>query len=121
MSLRLPRFWPRRGPDESQSTHRPVPVHNTRQKNTGDLQWKIDAVYNARACDDERKAAGARTMGSNGKNNENNVGRTMGTGGNPDECLRPVVRPQDRRRRCARGAVRRTEFVREPERKTKRA
>jgi hypothetical protein len=31
------------------------------QENTGDLQWKIDADYNARPCDSERKAGGART------------------------------------------------------------
>jgi hypothetical protein len=38
-------------------------------KNTIDLQWKIDANYNARPCDRKRNAASARTMGSNGKNN----------------------------------------------------
>jgi hypothetical protein len=36
-------------------------------KNTIDLQWKIDANYNATPCADERKAAGAGTMGINGK------------------------------------------------------
>jgi hypothetical protein len=40
------------------------------EKNTGDLQWKIDAVCNATPCDDERNSAGARTIGINGKNNE---------------------------------------------------
>jgi hypothetical protein len=39
------------------------------QKNTGDLQWKSDAVCNVRPCADEIKAAGARTMDINGKNN----------------------------------------------------
>jgi hypothetical protein len=38
-----------------------------RQKNTGDLQWKIDAVCNVRPCRTERKGAGARAMGSNGR------------------------------------------------------
>jgi hypothetical protein len=32
-----------------------------------DLQWKIDADYNARSCDSERKAGGAGTMGNNEK------------------------------------------------------
>jgi hypothetical protein len=32
--------------------------------------------YNARACDGERKAAGARTMASNGKNNAQNNGNS---------------------------------------------
>jgi hypothetical protein len=37
------------------------------EKNTGDLQWKMRANYNARPCDGERKAAGAETMKNNGK------------------------------------------------------
>jgi hypothetical protein len=37
------------------------------KKNTGDLQWKLDAVCNVRLCKGERNANGARTMGSNGK------------------------------------------------------
>jgi hypothetical protein len=43
-------------------------------KNTIDLQWKIRANYNARLCASLRKAAGARTMGNNGKNNAQNNG-----------------------------------------------
>jgi hypothetical protein len=44
-------------------------------KNTGDLQWKFADNYNARPCADERKDAGAGTMGSNGKT----MRRTMET------------------------------------------
>jgi hypothetical protein len=44
-------------------------------KNTGDLQWEIHANYNARPCADERKAAGAGTMGINGRT----MRRTMET------------------------------------------
>src|SRR3984957_7647680 len=50
------------------------------------------------------------------KNNgamEKTMRRTMETVGNVAACLRPVVRLQDGRRRCARGAVRRSEFVAE--------
>jgi hypothetical protein len=39
------------------------------RKNTIDLQCQCDANYNARPCIGERKAAVARTMASNGKNN----------------------------------------------------
>jgi hypothetical protein len=42
------------------------------KKNTGDLQWKIGANYNARPCDSERNAPGAGTMENNGKNNAQN-------------------------------------------------
>src|SRR5205807_2362375 len=38
-------------------------------RNTIDLQWKIDANYNARPWSGERKAAGATTMAKNEKNN----------------------------------------------------
>jgi hypothetical protein len=38
-------------------------------KNTIDLQWKMRPNYNAKHCAGERKAAGAGTMGNNGKNN----------------------------------------------------
>ena len=44
-------------------------LQNKKYKNTIDLQWKIRPVYNASACENERNGAGARTMGSNGKNN----------------------------------------------------
>jgi hypothetical protein len=40
---------------------------DARFRNTGDLQWKMRAVCNARPCAGERKAADARTMGINGK------------------------------------------------------
>ena len=36
---------------------------------------KCDANYNAMPCADETKAAGAGTMGSNGKNNAQNNGK----------------------------------------------
>jgi hypothetical protein len=49
-------------------------------KNTGDLQWKIDAVCNATPCDDERKAAGAITMENNEKNNAENNGNNRKSG-----------------------------------------
>jgi hypothetical protein len=42
------------------------------EKNTGDLQWKIDAVCNVRLCKGERNAARPGTMGSNGQNNAKN-------------------------------------------------
>jgi hypothetical protein len=44
-------------------------VQKVAKQNTIDLQWKMRANYNARPCDGERKAAGAGTMASNGKNN----------------------------------------------------
>jgi hypothetical protein len=37
-------------------------LQNSKQKNTGDLQGENAANYNARPCNDERKAAGAKTM-----------------------------------------------------------
>jgi hypothetical protein len=58
-------------------------------KNTMDLQWKMRANYNARPCNGERKAAGAKTMKNNGKNNaqnnENNgtSGRALTRSGGP--------------------------------------
>jgi hypothetical protein len=36
-----------------------------------DLQWKMRAHYNAKPCEDKRKASGARTMENNAKNNGN--------------------------------------------------
>src|SRR6185437_4730749 len=42
------------------------------EKNTGDLQWKKCANYNARPCAAERKAAGAGTMGTMERTMENN-------------------------------------------------
>jgi hypothetical protein len=47
-------------------------------KNTMDLQWNMRANYNARPCADERKVAGAKTMGNNGKNNAKNNGNSRG-------------------------------------------
>jgi hypothetical protein len=41
-------------------------------KNTIDLQWKMRANYNARRCGSLRKAASARSIASNGKNNSQN-------------------------------------------------
>jgi hypothetical protein len=43
-----------------------------------DLQCECGANYNGRPCADERKAAGAGTMGNNGKNNAQNNGNTFG-------------------------------------------
>jgi hypothetical protein len=62
MSLSALCFQPRRSPDEAQKAG----AFGSR-KNTGDLQWKIDAVCNVRVCKGERNDARARTMGSNGK------------------------------------------------------
>jgi hypothetical protein len=42
------------------------------RENTIDLQWQMRANYNARLCASSRKAAGARTMENNGKNNAMN-------------------------------------------------
>jgi hypothetical protein len=49
-------------------------------KNTIDLQWKLDAKYNASPCESKRKAAGARTMASNGKNNARSKGNNEKSG-----------------------------------------
>jgi hypothetical protein len=50
------------------------------RKNTIDLQWKMRANYNVSPCDDERKAADARTMENNGKNNAQNNGNSRTSG-----------------------------------------
>jgi hypothetical protein len=57
------------------------------KQNTGDLQWKFDANYNARLCEGERKAAGARTMASNGKT----MRKAMETVGICARNQRPIV------------------------------
>jgi hypothetical protein len=89
-------FLPQRPPRGGGKLLRPQPVPlvvsgcipGRLQENTDDLQWKIDADYNARPCDSERKAGGARTMG----NNEKAMERAMETVGDPDRGLCPVVR-----------------------------
>jgi hypothetical protein len=45
------------------------------RKNTGDLQSKMHAKYNARLCAGLRKSARARTMENNEKNNGKNNGK----------------------------------------------
>jgi hypothetical protein len=50
-------------------------------KNTGDLQWKIDAVCNVRLCEGERNDARATTMGSNGKTMRRTMENNENTGG----------------------------------------
>jgi hypothetical protein len=58
-------------------------------KNTMDLQWKMRTNYNARPCEDKRKAPDARTMENNGKQwktMEKTMRRTMETIGNPETC-----------------------------------
>ena len=57
----------------------------------------MPADCNARPCVSERKAAGARTMGNNGKT----IRTTMETVGNAGACLHRC--DAGRRRRCARG------------------
>jgi hypothetical protein len=54
--------------DEAVSASR-APTGKRARQNTIDLQWKMRANYNARPCDGGRKAAGAGTMASNGRNN----------------------------------------------------
>jgi hypothetical protein len=61
-------------------SHRWGAVQKIFRKNTGDLQWKMRTNYNARPCDGERKAAGAGTMASNGKNNAENNGSSRKSG-----------------------------------------
>jgi hypothetical protein len=70
------------------------------QKNTGDLQWKMRANYNARPCTGERKASGARTMKNNGKNNAQNNGNRRKTGRMPSIAwsYRPSEKTTARRR-----------------------
>src|ERR1700689_4478991 len=58
----------------------------------------MGANYNARPCADGRKAAGAGTMGINGKTMQ----RTMETMKNTMGRLRPVVASEDRQWGCAR-------------------
>jgi hypothetical protein len=59
-------------------------------KNTGDLQWELRAICNVRPCADDRKAAGARTMGSN----EKTMRRTMEAMKNTGVAPTSVVTPQ---------------------------
>jgi hypothetical protein len=63
-----------------------MPWKNFSEKNTIDLQWKMRANYNARPCASLRKAAGAGTMGNNGKNNKKTMRRAIGTVGKSGEC-----------------------------------
>src|SRR5690348_6880381 len=51
-----------------------------RQKNTGDLQGKMRANYNASPCDGERKAAGAGTEANREKNRAQNNGNRRTSG-----------------------------------------
>jgi hypothetical protein len=60
-------------------SHHRGAVHGAAEINTIDLQWEIGVNFNARPCAGERKAAGPRTMGINGKT----MRRTMETVGNP--------------------------------------
>jgi hypothetical protein len=57
-------------------SHHRGAVHNADGKffgkNTIDLQWKMRANYNAGLCASLRKAAGARSIAINGKNNSQN-------------------------------------------------
>jgi hypothetical protein len=53
------------------------------KQNTGDLQWKSDAICNVRACKGERNAASARTMGSNEKTMRRTMGNNEISGGVP--------------------------------------
>jgi hypothetical protein len=64
---------------------RPKIVQKFFGKNTGDLQWKMRANYNARLCAGLRKSAGARTM----DNNEKTMRGATEPSENPGECLRP--------------------------------
>src|ERR1700722_10193281 len=68
---------------ESRRARQRTPGKRGQNKNTGDLQWKFTANYNARPCADERKDAGAGTMGVNGKT----MRRTMETMKNTMERL----------------------------------
>jgi hypothetical protein len=61
------------------------------QKNTIDLQWRIDAICNVRLCIGERNYARARTMGINGKA----MRRTMGTMKNTMEGLTSGCSPEN--------------------------
>jgi len=56
-------------------SHHRGAVQNFPTKNTGDLQWKIAAKYNARPCRDARKAARPRTA----RNRKTTGPRTMET------------------------------------------
>jgi hypothetical protein len=67
-----------------------------------DLQWKMRGNYNARLCASLRKAADARTMENNGKNNAQNNGTVA-----RKLPLRPVMsRPHKGNRPPPRGAGR---------------
>src|ERR1700730_6195813 len=65
----------------------------------------MGANYNARPCADGRKAAGAGTMGINGKRMQ----RTMEIMRNTEDGLRPVVTSEDGKWGCP--AASRTKFV----------
>jgi hypothetical protein len=57
----------------------PRSVQKNFKKNTIDLQWKIDANYNAKPCAAKRKAASAGTM-------EKTMRGTIEQSENPGEC-----------------------------------
>jgi hypothetical protein len=75
--------------------------------NTIDLQWEMRANYNARHCEDQRKAAGAETMKNNGKNNAQNNGNSRKSGRVLTHRL-VISTPRTNNRPPPRGAGRKT-------------
>lgn len=69
------------------------------RKNTGDLQWKMHANYNAKLCAGSRKSASARTMENNARSN-----RTVGKSGRVLASLEENIRKKNRRITGRRGA-----------------